>query len=89
MLVTAALNDSRVAYWHAAKWVAKAQRFRDHQRENRGHIERWFGRSCDDTPVLLHVSPGGHSGVGGHSAQHHDTALTFAFLHKAMGLDYS
>ncbi|KAF7827932.1 prolyl oligopeptidase family protein [Senna tora] len=71
VLVTAALNDSRVGVWEGAKWVAKV---RDSTCSN-----------CSRAVIMKTNMIGGHFGEGGHYGQCDETAYDYAFLMKAFG----
>ncbi|KNA12521.1 hypothetical protein SOVF_124890 isoform A [Spinacia oleracea] len=72
MLVTAALNDSRVGVWEAAKWVAK--------------IRERTCTGCSRGVILKTDMNGGHFGEGGRYGQSEEKAYEYAFLMKVMGL---
>ncbi|KAI4357962.1 hypothetical protein L6164_001874 [Bauhinia variegata] len=72
VLVTAALNDSRVGVWEGAKWVAKV---RDSTCSN-----------CSCTVIMKTSMIGGHFGEGGRYGQCDETAYDYAFLMKALGM---
>lgn len=72
VLVTAAVNDSRVGVWEGAKWVAKV---RDSTCPH-----------CSQTVIMKTSMIGGHFGEGGHYAQCDETAYEYAFLMKAFGI---
>ncbi|XP_027362765.1 uncharacterized protein LOC113870370 [Abrus precatorius] len=71
VLVTAAVNDSRVGVWEGAKWVAKV---RDSTCPH-----------CSCTVIMKTSMIGGHFGEGGRYAQCDETAYEYAFLMKAFG----
>lgn len=71
LLVTAGYHDTRVAYWEAAKWVAK---LRAHKTDH--HLL-----------LLKTEFEAGHSGKSGRYQAWRDVALEYAFLFKALGLD--
>ena len=74
LYVTGAYNDTRVAYWEPAKWVARL---------------RACAPSPPETPplIVLHTSmEGGHFGTGGAGGNFRDFAREIAFLHLALGL---
>jgi oligopeptidase B len=63
MLVTASLNDSRVPYWEAAKWVAKLRRM----------------KTDANAVVLYINMRGGHGGATGRFEVLEDFARAYAF----------
>ena len=66
MLVTAGLNDPRVAYWEPAKWVAKIRELRT---------------NSDDTPVYMKTEmTAGHFSFSDRYKHVKETALEYAFL---------
>ncbi|KAI8467013.1 MAG: prolyl oligopeptidase [Monoraphidium minutum] len=70
LLVTAGLNDPRVQYWEPAKWVARLR-----------------AAKTDANPLLLKTEMGaGHFSVTGRFDELKDSALEYAFLLKALGL---
>ncbi len=64
ILVTAGLNDSRVAYWEPAKWVAKLR----------------ATKTDDNVLVLRTEMGAGHGGPSGRYDAWRDEALVLAFL---------
>lgn len=64
ILVTAGLNDSRVAYWEPAKWVAKLR----------------ATKTDDNLLVLRTEMGAGHGGPSGRYDAWRDEALVLAFL---------
>nr|KYP69772.1 Protease 2 [Cajanus cajan] len=72
VLVTAAVNDSRVGVWEGAKWVAKV---RDSTCPH-----------CCHAIIMKTSMIGGHFGEGGRYAQCDETAYEYAFLMKAFGI---
>ncbi|XP_022632440.1 uncharacterized protein LOC106779835 isoform X1 [Vigna radiata var. radiata] len=72
VLVTAAVNDSRVGVWEGAKWVAK--------------VRDSTCPRCSLTVIMKTSMVGGHFGEGGHYAQCDETAYEYAFLMKALGI---
>jgi len=69
ILALAGLTDPRVTYWEPAKWVA---RLRDY--------------NTSENPVLLRVNmEAGHAGASGRFSQLEETALSYAFMLKAVG----
>ncbi|XP_068462480.1 uncharacterized protein [Phaseolus vulgaris] len=72
VLVTTAVNDSRVGVWEGAKWVAKV---RDSTCPH-----------CSLTVIMKTSMIGGHFGEGGRYAQCDETAYEYAFLMKSFGI---
>ncbi|XP_050905337.1 uncharacterized protein LOC127119193 isoform X2 [Lathyrus oleraceus] len=72
VMVTAAVNDSRVGVWEGAKWVAKV---RDSTCSH-----------CSRAVIMKTSMIGGHFGEGGRYAQCDETAYEYAFFMKAFGL---
>lgn len=71
ILVTAGLNDPRVSYWEPAKWVAKLRTLKK-----------------DNHLLLLKTNMGaGHFGPSGRYERYKETALDYAFLFQALGVD--
>lgn len=71
MLVTAGLNDPRVSYWEPAKWVAKLRKM-----------------AKGDNVLLLKTNMhAGHGGASGRYEQIKETALDYAFLLTALGVE--
>lgn len=71
MLVTAGLNDPRVSYWEPAKWVAKLRTVKK-----------------GDNLLLLKTNMGaGHFGASGRYDRYKETALDYAFLLTALGVE--
>ncbi len=70
MLVTAGLNDPRVAYWEPAKWVARLR-----------EVARGDGRLLLHT----HLGAG-HAGASGRYDRLREIALIYAFLLERFGL---
>jgi oligopeptidase B len=64
MLVTAGLNDPRVAYWEPLKWVAKLRSF----------------KTDDHLLLLKVNTEAGHSGASGRYDHLKDDAFEYAFL---------
>lgn len=71
VLAFAALNDSRVPYWEAAKWVA---RLRDHQ-------------TNDAILLLRTDMTAGHWGKTNRFARTRQTAIEYAFIFMTLGMD--
>jgi oligopeptidase B len=69
MLVTAGLNDSRVAYWEPAKWVARLR----------------ATKTDANPLLLRTRLGAGHSGPSGRYERWHEEAFVFAFLLDALG----
>jgi oligopeptidase B len=77
ILVMSGMNDSRVAYWEPAKWVAK-------MRASRVEFHRRTGET-DPNPLLLHMLMGaGHGGSSGRYERMHETAFRYAFMIDAV-----
>ncbi|KAJ1412096.1 Peptidase S9, prolyl oligopeptidase, catalytic domain [Sesbania bispinosa] len=72
VMITAAVNDSRVGVWEGAKWVAKV---RDSTCSH-----------CSHAVIMKTSMIGGHFGEGGRYAQCDETAYEYAFLMKAFGI---
>ncbi|HEY5034300.1 MAG TPA: S9 family peptidase [Candidatus Dormibacteraeota bacterium] len=71
MLVTAGLNDPRVAYWEPAKWVAKLRE----------------SRPQNGQPLLLQTEMiAGHSGPSGRYESWREEAFIIAFVLSQLGL---
>lgn len=70
MLVITGLNDTRVLYWEAAKWV---ERLRERKTDRNRVI------------LKMHPNAG-HSGPSGRYAQVEDVAFEYAFILDAFGL---
>ena len=71
MLITGGLNDPRVSYWEPAKWVARLRTMKK-----------------GDNMLLLKMSMGaGHFGASGRYDRFKETALDYAFLIKALGVE--
>ncbi len=71
MLVTAGLNDPRVAYWEPAKWVAKLRRLKTDQ----------------NVLLLKTNLGAGHGGPSGRYDRFRETAFDYAFLLDLLGLE--
>lgn len=65
MLLTESLNDSQVAYWEAAKFVAKA---------------RTLNTSTNPILLKMKMDPAGHGGASGRYDQLHDRAFECSWL---------
>jgi oligopeptidase B len=71
MLVTAGLNDPRVAYWEPAKWVAKLRE----------------SRKANGPPLLLQTEMiAGHSGPSGRYESWREEAFITAFVLSQLNL---
>lgn len=70
MLVTTSLNDSRVAYWEPAKWVAKLRTM----------------KTDKNVLVLKTNMAGGHGGSSGRYERYKETAFRFAFALQVLGM---
>jgi oligopeptidase B len=71
MLVTAGLNDSRVAYWEPAKWVAKLR----------------VTKTDANPLLLRTRMGTGHAGPSGRYERWREEAFVFAFLLDALGVE--
>ncbi len=72
MLVTAGLNDPRVAYWEPAKWVAKLR----------------ATKTDSNRLLLKTNMGAGHGGASGRYDRYKEVAFEFAFLFDALGIDF-
>ena len=71
MLLTESLNDSQVAYWEAAKFVAKARAL----------------KTDDNPVLLkMKMDPAGHGGASGRYDQLKDHAFEYAWLLSQVGI---
>jgi oligopeptidase B len=71
MLLTESLNDSQVAYWEAAKWVAKA---------------RILKKDNNPILLKMQMDPAGHGGASGRYDQLRDQAFEYAWLLSQVGI---
>jgi oligopeptidase B len=71
MLLTESLNDSQVAYWESAKFVAKARTLK----ANRSPVL-----------LKMKMDPAGHGGASGRYDQLRDTAFEYAWLLSQVGI---
>ncbi len=71
MLITAGLNDPRVAYWEPAKWVARLRTLKTDQ----------------NLLLLRTNTDAGHSGASGRYDFLHEIALDYAFLFQVLGVE--
>ncbi len=71
LLVTAGLNDPRVAYWEPAKWVAKL---------------RSLKTDANPLLLKTHLGAG-HAGSSSRYENLKETALEYAFILRELGLD--
>ena len=71
MLVTAGLNDPRVAYWEPAKWVAKLRDM----------------KTDDNLLLMYCNMDTGHGGASGRFERYKETAMEYAFLFMLEGID--
>ncbi|MGY0215876.1 S9 family peptidase [Endozoicomonadaceae bacterium StTr2] len=72
MLIQAAMNDSRVPYWEAAKWLARLRQ------NNKGSRQQLLHTRMD----------AGHGGASGRYQALHEAAFEQAFILKVMALDH-
>jgi oligopeptidase B len=72
MLVETSLNDSQVMYWEPAKFVAKLR-----------------ANKTDNNMLLLksRLEPAGHGGSSGRYDKLHETAFTYTFILRELGID--
>ncbi|MDX2179631.1 MAG: S9 family peptidase [Bryobacteraceae bacterium] len=71
MLVTGGLNDPRVSYWEPAKWVAKLRTM----------------KKGDNMLIMKMNMAAGHGGASGRYERYKETALDYAFLITALGVE--
>jgi oligopeptidase B len=71
MLLTESLNDSQVAYWEAAKFVAKA---------------RTLKTDNNPILLKMKMDPAGHGGASGRYDQIRDRAFEYAWLLSQVGI---
>ena len=71
MLLTESLNDSQVAYWEAAKFVAKGRRLKT---------------GNNPILLKMKMDPAGHGGASGRYDQLRDTAFEYAWLLSQVGI---
>lgn len=71
MLVTAGLNDPRVSYWEAAKWVAKLR----------------AAKPNDSVLILRTNMGAGHSGASGRYDAWKEQAFRYAFVLTQLGVE--
>jgi oligopeptidase B len=71
MLLTESLNDSQVAYWEAAKFVAKA---------------RTLNTGGNPILLKMKMDPAGHGGASGRYDRLRDTAFEYAWLLSQVGI---
>ena len=71
MLLTESLNDSQVAYWEAAKFVAKV---------------RVLNTDNNQILLKMKMDPAGHGGASGRYDQLHDRAFECAWLLGQVGI---
>jgi oligopeptidase B len=69
LLVTGGLNDSQVAYWNPARWVAKLR----------------ATKTDANQLLLVTNMASGHSGASGRLERYHLTALKYAFMLQLVG----
>ena len=70
MLITAGLNDPRVAYWEPAKWTAKLRAM----------------KTDDNDLILKTVMEGGHFGTSGRYSRIEEIAFEYAFILDKLGM---
>jgi len=70
LLVTGALNDTQVAYWNPAKWVARLR----------------ATKTDGNPLLLVTNMASGHSGASGRTERYRLTALKYAFLLHLLGI---
>ena len=70
LLVTGAFNDTQVAYWNPAKWVAKLRRM----------------KTDPNPLLLVTNMASGHSGASGRLERYKLTALKYAFVLQLVGI---
>jgi oligopeptidase B len=71
LLVTAGLNDPRVAYWEPAKWTAKLRAL----------------KTDENLLLLKTNMGAGHGGASGRYDELKDVAFEYAFIFKVLGID--
>jgi oligopeptidase B len=71
MLLTESLNDSQVAYWEAAKFVARA---------------RTLDTSRQPVLLQMKMDPAGHGGASGRYDRLHDTAFVYSWMLSWVGI---
>lgn len=71
LLIEAGLNDPRVQYWEPAKWTAKLRAL----------------KTGNNRLLLKTNMSAGHMGTSGRYGRLHETALEYAFLLTAVGID--
>ena len=71
MLLTESLNDSQVAYWEAAKWVAKV---------------RTLKTDSNPVLLKMKMDPAGHGGASGRYDQLRDRAFECAWMLSQVGI---
>jgi oligopeptidase B len=71
MLLTESLNDSQVAYWEAAKFVARA---------------RTLDTSGQPILLQMKMDPAGHGGASGRYDRLHDTAFVYSWMLSWVGI---
>jgi len=69
LLITAGLNDPRVAYWEPAKWAAKLR----------------YERVGDNPLLLRTNMGAGHGGSSGRYGRYEEVAFEYAFLIDRVG----
>ena len=71
ILVTAGLEDANVAYWHAAKWIAKLRAL----------------KTDNNLLLLKTNMVAGHGGSSGRYNRLKDVAFEYAFILNALRID--
>ncbi|MBD3403049.1 prolyl oligopeptidase family serine peptidase [candidate division GN15 bacterium] len=71
MLITAGLNDPRVAYWEPAKWTARLR----------------ATKTDNNTLLFKTVMEGGHFGTSGRYAKLKELAFEYAFILDVLGMN--
>ncbi len=71
LLVTGAFNDTQVAYWNPAKWVARLR----------------ATKTDANPLLLVTSMDSGHSGASGRTERYRLTALKYAFMLRLVGID--
>jgi oligopeptidase B len=69
LFVTGAFNDTQVAYWNPAKWVAKLR----------------LMKTDSNPLLLITNMASGHSGASGRLERYRLTAMKYAFMLQSLG----